>query len=119
MTNDIQSCTVSPFTKDNHATSVHEHETDTASFAQPPSLLSLAIKVLEKNKRNTPRNLLATPQLNDIKDNATHQVQQNYTCTELHKHATGNSLDLKGESKKSCTVALPIKDNYATELICP
>lgn len=89
---------VSAYTQRNHATSPYNNVTDNETTLQPPSLLSLASKVLERNKYNKGYNPLATSQ--------------------LQRHDNDNSNTPISVNIKSCTVALPIECNYATHSHC-
>lgn len=108
------SCTVSSFTKCNHATATYDNATHHETYTRLPRLLSLAIKVLEQNKSNTKLNSSATTQLHHIELYAT----KKFDDTEMHGKATNKSLTSTAKSQESCTIAFPIGRNYATELTC-
>ncbi len=114
MNNSSPCCTVALITKCNHATVTHDNATHHETTTQPPGLLSLAIKVLERNKSNATRNHPATSQLHHTETYAT----KKFADTELHREATNKSLTTTGQSQESCMVAFPIGRNHATELIC-
>ncbi|KTD68880.1 hypothetical protein Lste_2038 [Legionella steelei] len=118
MNNHPFSCTVAPLTKCNHATSTHDNATHNETTTQPPSLLSIAIKVLERNKNNSTRNLSATAQLQHTKTNATKTPEVLPSNTELHKGTTVLGFTAIGGSQDSCTVAFPIERNHETHLTC-
>lgn len=118
MNNHPFSCTVAPLTKCNHATSTHDNATHNETTTQPLSLLSVAIKVLDRNKSNSTRNLSATAQLQYTKTNATKTPEALPFNTELHKGTTVLGLTAIGENQDSCTVAFPIEHNHETHFTC-
>ena len=114
MNNNSPSCTVAPLTKCNHATATDNNTTRSETIVQPPSLLSLAIKVLERNLSNTRRNSSATSQLQHAETNATKRFVTLTSNTELHRGTTSKSLATTEQRQESCTVAFPIGRNHAT-----
>jgi predicted nucleic-acid-binding Zn-ribbon protein len=118
MNNTSSSCTVAPITKCNHATVTYNNATHNETTAQPRILLSLAIKVLERNKSNRSRNSPATSQLHHTETNATKELASVSANTELRRGETNKSLATTGKSQESCRVAFPIEHNHATHFTC-
>lgn len=106
-------CIVSSYTHCNSATDVLDGATGNTTRMQPRSLLSLATRVLERNRCNRKRNQTATPSLHQDIINATEN-----DVTKLHRGATDISLNATGGNQKSCTVAFPIEHNHATHFTC-
>lgn len=114
MNNNSLSCVISSLTKCNHATEIHDDATHHETTTQPPGLLSLAIKVLERNKSNATRNYSATVKLHHTEPYAT----KKFADTELHVEATNKTFITSSQNQESCAVAFPIESNYATGLNC-
>jgi len=104
------SCIVPSYIKCNSATEVHDGATCNATVMQPPSLLKLAARVLDRNTCNRVRNQTATRQLRQDESSAT----QKSSNAELHRGATDISLAGIGQNPESCTVAFTIEHNHAT-----
>lgn len=110
-------CIVSSYTNCNSATDVLDGATGNTTRMQPRSLLSLATRVLERNRCNRKRNQTATSSLHQDVINATENISEN-DVTKLHRGATDISLNATGGNQKSCTVVFPIEHNHATHFTC-
>ncbi|AOW57833.1 TPA: hypothetical protein F8A23_08735 [Legionella pneumophila] len=118
MNNNLQGCAVAPITKCNHATSTHDNATHNETTTQPLGLLSIAIKVLERNKSNSIRNLSATSQLHYRNTNATETLEALSSNTGLHRRATILGVAAIGENHDSCIVSFPTGHNHKTHFTC-
>ncbi len=118
MNNNSYSYIVSSYIECNSATRAHDDATYNETLTQPPNLLSLATKVIERNKRNYARNQSATSSLREDAINATEKIGIINSDVELHRKIIDISLAAIEENQQSCSVAFPIEQNHATHFTC-